>query len=129
MAWLKRDVSILDYANVSMMRNYVTTLLKQAMLVSESNNPVISDVQLVVNTYPYLMDEKLANLTAIAIGQMLEYPLDVKLCYMKPSEITLPFFRARRILNVYPFMTSTNGQRQLYLMWVVRIFKHRVWLE
>lgn len=91
MAWLKRDVSILDYANVSMMRNYVTTLLKQAMLVSESNNPVISDVQLVVNTYPYLMDEKLANLTAIAIGQMLEYPLDVKLCYMKPSEITLPF--------------------------------------
>lgn len=98
-AYLKRDMETLDYSRRSLVSTYINQLIGKIQLAIDGNNPIINDVEVVVNYYPFDLtdDEKLY--IAAGITTTIGLAETVKMVYLPPESITLDFLKNQRVFT------------------------------
>lgn len=98
LAYDGRDIETLDVSFSSLMIGYVHKLLAKLQTVIDSNNPVIQDAQLVINTYPYRLSEDQVKMIAIATATAIGTTGVIDTVYRSPGEVTLDWLETNGFL-------------------------------
>lgn len=110
-AYTKRNMDVIDNSKVTLIKVYVNQLIRKLQFLLDSNNPLLVDVRIIVNHYPYEFSEEEAKLITVGITAALGLSSQIHLVSHKPSEITLDFLKEKAVFTylLYDFHTWSTA--------------------
>lgn len=95
-----RGDELLDFSKSTLMIPYLYQLLSKLQIEVDSNNPIIKNVQVIINTYPYKLSEVQAKLISLGISTALRISDVCEMVYLEPREMTKGFIEENNILHL-----------------------------
>lgn len=98
-AYLKRDMESLDHARRSLISTYINQLIVKIQLAIDGNNPIINDVEVIVNYYPFDLSEDERLYIAAGVTTTIGLSETVRMVSLPPESITLEFLKNQRVFT------------------------------
>lgn len=109
--YAKRDIELLDTSFSSLMIGYMHKLIEKLQFVINGNNPMIQDAKIVINTYPYNLEDEQAKLIALATSTAIGLSSVVDTAYLPHKDVTLDFLEQNQFMAyiLYDFNAWTTA--------------------
>lgn len=95
-----RDLDVLDFSKSTLMIPYINRLISALQDEVDSNNPIIKNVRVIINVYPYILDEDRCKLISLAVSTALHLVDVCEMVYIPPADITKEFLKDNSILHL-----------------------------
>lgn len=90
-SYLKRDKVILRNSRISLVVAYLRKMLENLQGIMVGNNPILQDIKVTVNTYPYQLDITEKQLFAAGVQANIGLKEPPQLRYIEPETLTLKY--------------------------------------